>query len=44
MVLSSAVQLCCSLRERTSDLVRIDDADIIVDIFVRGFGSGRSQH
>lgn len=41
MVLSSAVQLCCSLRERTSDLVRIDDADI-VDIFVRESGSGRS--
>lgn len=37
MVLSSAVQLCWSRRERTSDLVRMDDADI-VDILVRGFG------
>ncbi len=43
MALSSTVQLCWSLRERTSDLVRIDDADI-VDMLVRGFGSGRSQH
>lgn len=43
MVLSKAVQLRWSLRERTSDLVSIDDADI-VDIFLRGFGSGRSQH
>ncbi len=43
MALSSAVQLCWSLRERTSDLVRIDDADI-VDMLVSGFGSGRSQH
>ena len=34
MVLSSAVQLYWSLRERRSDLARIDDADI-VDIFVR---------
>lgn len=33
MALSRAVQLCWSVRERRSDLVRIDDADIIVDIF-----------
>lgn len=44
MVLSSAVQFCWSLCKRISDLMRTDgDADI-VDIFVRGFGSGRSQH
>lgn len=44
MVLNSAAQLCWSLRERISDFVRIDDADIVVDIIVFDSRSGRFRH
>ena len=43
MVLSKAVLLCWSLLRRVSDLKKVDEVDIAA-IFVRSFGSGRSQH